>query len=81
MNETEQEENPTFDISLCASTDFTIYDQCQFNGGYLYGIFMMNLGWIKYVLPFLLGMLLTTISISFFHVFIFSLYTHPLSFV
>ena len=36
MNEAEKEENPTFDISLCAGTDLNLNDQCCFNGGYLF---------------------------------------------
>ena len=36
MNEAEKEENPTFDISLCAGTDLKLDEQHCFNGGYLF---------------------------------------------
>lgn len=36
MNDAEKEENPTFDISLCAGTDLALNDQRCFNGGYLF---------------------------------------------
>lgn len=36
MNEAEKEENPTFDISLCAGADLKLDEQHCFNGGYLF---------------------------------------------
>jgi len=36
MNEAEKEENPTFDISLCAGADLKLNEQHCFNGGYLF---------------------------------------------
>lgn len=36
MNESEKEENPTFDISLCAGADLKLNEQHCFNGGYLF---------------------------------------------
>ena len=36
MNEAEQEESPTFYISLCSGADLELHDQRRFNGGYLF---------------------------------------------
>lgn len=36
MNEAEQEDTPSFNISLCSGTDLELYDQRKFNGGYLF---------------------------------------------
>ena len=36
MNEAEKEENPIFDISLCAGADLKLNEQHCFNGGYLF---------------------------------------------
>ena len=36
MNEAEKEENATFSVDLCASTDLPLNKQSRFNGGYLF---------------------------------------------